>query len=109
MRLLLLALVAPAIAAGPALTASNDVPRAGAGAGSGAISGYTVSSISYVLDEATIDTVTFVLSPEGATTVRARLAPSEPWSPCTVSGAAVACPVGTSVTAATALDVVAAG
>lgn len=109
MRLLLLALVLPAVAAGPALTASNDVAGARAGAGSGAISGYAVSSISYVLDEATIEAVTFVLSPGGATTVRARLAPSEPWTPCTVAGAAVSCPVGTSVTAAAALDVAAAG
>lgn len=108
MRLLLLALVLPAVA-GPAVTASNDVAGARAGAGSGAISGYAVSSISYVLDEATIEAVTFVLSPGGATTVRARLAPSEPWTPCTVAGAAVSCPVGTSVTAAAALDVAAAG
>lgn len=109
MRLLLLALVLPAVLAGPALTASNGVPGASAGAGSGAISGYAVSSISYVLDEQTIEAVTFVLAPGGATTVRARLASSEPWTPCTVAGAAVSCPVGTSVTAAAALEVVAAG
>ena len=107
MRPLLLALVLPSFLAGPAVTASNGVPGAQAGAGSGAISGYTVSSISYVLDEETIEAVTFLLSPAGAMTVRARLAPSAPWSPCTVAGAAVSCPLGTSVTAAAALDVVA--
>ena len=93
--------------AGSGLTGSNTVSDTVAGAGSGAISGYTVSSISYTLDGETIDTVSFQLSPPGAATVKARLAPGEPWTACTAAGAAVSCPVGTSAAAAGSLDVVA--
>lgn len=61
---LLLALV---IAGGTyAFTASNTVPASNAGAGSGAVSGYTVSNIHYGLDPTTptdVDTVSFTISP----------------------------------------------
>ena len=102
-------LLLPALFAGPALTGSNIVPPESAGGGTGVISGYAVSSISYSLDDETIDTVSFALSPAGAATVKARLAPSEPWTACTLAGATASCPVETPVAAASALDVVAAG
>ena len=108
MRLGLLLLL-PALFAAPALTASSAVPPGAAGAGSGVISGYAVSSITYSLADDTIDTVWFTLSPPGAATVKARVAPSEPWVPCTLAGATASCPVGTPVAAASSLDVVAAG
>ena len=102
-------LLLPALFAAPALTASSSVPPGAAGAGSGVVSGFAVSSISYALADDTIDTVSFTLSPPSAATVKARVAPSEPWTPCTLAGATASCPVGTPVAAAIALDVVAAG
>ena len=102
-------LVLPALLAGPALTASSAVPPGSAGAGSGAISGYAISSISYSLDDETIDAVSFALSSPGAATVKARLAPSEPWTECALVGVMASCPVETPVMAASALDVVATG
>ena len=103
---LVLTLILPALLAGPALTASSTVPPGVAGAGSGVISGYAVSSISYALEDELIDSVSFVLSP-GAVTVTARLAPSEPWTQCTVAGGNASCPVRTPVAAASALELVA--
>ena len=108
MRLLLL-LALPALFAAPALTASNTVTPTAAGAGSGAISGYTVSAISYTLDGEVVDVVSFALSPTGATTVKARVAPVEPWTSCAIAGAVASCPVGTPLSIASALEVVAAG
>lgn len=58
-----------------ALVASNTVPSTVAGSGSGAISGYTVSSVAYTLNgtnAANVDAVTFTLS-AAATTVKAKL------------------------------------
>lgn len=107
MRLVLL-LVLPALA-GPALTASSTVPPTVAGSGSGVVSGYTVSAISYSLEGEIVDTVSFALSPPGASTVKARLAPGEPWTQCTVAGGNASCPVGTPVPTAISLDVVATG
>ena len=108
MRLPLL-LALPVLFAGPALTASGSVPATTSGLGSAAISGYAVSSIHYELDGETVDAVTFQLAPADARTVKVRLAPGEPWTACAVAGAAVSCPVSTSIASAVALDVVAAG
>ena len=107
MRLLFL-LALPALFAAPALTASSTVPPTATGAGSGVVSGYVVSAISYTLDDEVVDTASFSLSPAGATTVKARLSPEEPWTSCAIAGSAVACPVDTPVSAASSLDVVAA-
>ena len=63
-------LLLPALFAGPAFTASDALPQGSAGFGSGAVSGYTVSSISYSLEDETVDTVSFTLSPPVAATVR---------------------------------------
>lgn len=69
-----------------ALTASNTVPSATAGAGSGTISGYTVSSVAYSINSSTptnLDAVTFTLSAT-ATTVKIKLVSSgSTWFSCT--------------------------
>ena len=49
-----------------AFTASNTVPATTAGAGAGAVTGYTVTNIHYVLDATTptnIDSLAFTISP----------------------------------------------
>jgi hypothetical protein len=49
-----------------AFTASNTVPATNAGAGSGVVSGYTVTNIHYVLNTTTpsnVDSMTFTISP----------------------------------------------
>jgi len=77
-----------------AFTATNTVPASYAGSGSGTISGYTVSSVQYVLATANpsnIDKVTFTLD-ASATVVKAKLlSSSSTYTDCTISG-------GTSVT-----------
>ena len=59
--------VALAIGGGAyAFTASNTVPSTTAGAGSGAVSGYTVTNLHYVLNTTTpanIDSLTFTITP----------------------------------------------
>jgi archaellin len=60
--------VAMAIGGGAyAFTASNTVPATSAGAGTGVVSGYTVTNLHYSLDATTptnIDSLTFTISPE---------------------------------------------
>ncbi len=49
-----------------AFTASNTVPATTAGAGAGAVSGYTVTNLHYALDATTpanIDSLTFTINP----------------------------------------------
>ena len=104
-----LVLVLPALFAGRAATASNTVPASPAGSGAGAVSGYTVSAVSYSLAGETIDGVSFTLSPAEAGTVRVRLAPGESWTACAVAGSTVACPLSTAASDATSLEIVAAG
>lgn len=104
-----LVLILPALFAGRAATASNTVPASPAGSGAGAVSGYTVSAVSYSLAGETVDGVSFTLSPAGAATVSARLAPGEPWTACAVAGNAVACPLSIAASEATSLEIVAAG
>lgn len=57
---------------GMAYAASNTVPATVAGSGSGAVSGYTVSSLTYTLasNPANVASVSFTLSATGATRVR---------------------------------------
>ncbi|HEX5449541.1 MAG TPA: hypothetical protein VFW85_05745 [Gaiellaceae bacterium] len=64
----LVALVASGVIAGGAyaFTAANTVPATNVGAGSGTVSGYTVSNIHYSLDSTSptnIDSLTFSVSP----------------------------------------------
>ena len=59
--------IAMAIGGGAyAFTASNTVPATTAGAGAGAVTGYTVTNIHYILNATTpanIDSLTFTISP----------------------------------------------
>lgn len=106
---LALVLIIPALFAGRAATASNTVPAGPAGSGAGPVSGYTVSAVSYSLAGASLDGVSFTLSPAGAAAVKARLASGEPWTACTISGTTVACPLAIAVSDAISLEVVATG
>jgi NO-binding membrane sensor protein with MHYT domain len=86
-----------------AFTASNTVPASTAGAGTGAVTGFTVSALHYTLDATTpgnIDSLTFTISPAVATggtvQVSAALTTGGPDTyTCTASGG------GTTVTCAT--------
>jgi hypothetical protein len=99
-----------------AMTAANTVPASKAGAGAGAISGYTVSAIHYSLNAtnpANIDSVTFTLSaaPAAGATVKIKLVSSgSTWFSCTMSGTpavdASCTTTGATVLAADQLDVV---
>ena len=66
-KIILGAVVALAIGGGAyAFTASNTVPATTAGAGSGVVSGYTVTNLHYSPNAATptnIDSLTFVIAP----------------------------------------------
>lgn len=83
-------LVVLVIAAGSyAFTAANTVPDTEAGAGSGTISGYTVSNVVYTLDSTNpseLDSVSFDISGNADPgTVKAQLvATSGTWYDCTV-------------------------
>ncbi len=91
--------VAAALAvAGYASTASNTVGATQAGDGTGAISGYVVSTIKYNLNAATpsnIDSVTFTLdsTPAAGSTLKVQLATAGTWYSCTNVAAAVTCAV----------------
>jgi hypothetical protein len=94
-----------------ALAAANVVPDTKAGDGTGTITGYTVSTIHYVLNSTTpttIDSVTFSLDTT-ATLVRVKVGPAGSWSPaCTFATSTWTCNVaGTAVSTATSLQVVA--
>jgi hypothetical protein len=84
------AVVAPAAYA---FTAANTVPASSAGSGSGAISGYTVSSVSYTLNGANpqnVDQVAFTISPTSGT-VKAQVVSGGSWYACTNSSGSVTC------------------
>ena len=77
-----------------ACTASNTVPATSAGSGSGAISGYTVTNVSYSLNASTpsnIDAVAFTLSPTSAGTVKVQLVSGGSWYSCTNTAGSVSC------------------
>jgi hypothetical protein len=77
-----------------AFAASNTVPATNAGIGSGNISGYTVTSVHYVLnaDPTKVDQVTFTLAPATATTVKIKLvAAGSTWYDCTNLAGDVTC------------------
>lgn len=93
-RTVLVALLALAVACGVyAYAATNTVPGSNAGSGSGAISGYTVSSIAYTLNATTptnLDQVAFTIAPTTGT-VKAQLAAAGSWYSCTNSAGSVTC------------------
>lgn len=80
-----------------ALTASNTVPASQAGDGAGAITGYTVTDVSYDLNATNpqnIDEVTFTLdsAPAATSEIEVRLdSTSTNWYSCTNAAAAVTC------------------
>jgi hypothetical protein len=113
-RTLLVAILALAVGCGVyAYAATNTVPGSTAGAGSGAISGYTISNIAYTLNTTTptnLDQVAFTITPTAASTVKVQLASGGPWYSCANSAGSITCnttsPQATAA-AATQLTVVA--
>jgi hypothetical protein len=113
-RLVVVGLLALAVAGGTYVyAATNTVPNTTAGAGSGTISGYTVSSVAYALDATTptnLNSVTFTIAPTAASTVKVQLAPAGTWYTCSNASGSVTCnttsPQATAA-AATQLTVVA--
>jgi hypothetical protein len=76
-----------------ALTATNVVATSQAGSGSAAISGYTISAVSYTMNSTTptnLDSVAFTISPATGT-VKAKLSAAGAWYACTNTAGAVAC------------------
>ena len=101
--LLLLVLVVLAATGAYVFTASNTVPGTNAGAGSGVISGYTISSVAYNLNASNpnnIDTTTFTIAPTSAGTVKIQLVNGGTWYDCTNTAGSVSCDttVGTQAT-----------
>lgn len=79
---------------GFAFTASNTVPASKAGDGTGAVTGYVISSVHYGLnatDPTLTDSVTFNLdsTPAAGSTIKTKVGGS--WYTCTNSAAAVTC------------------
>jgi len=99
-----------------AFAAANTVPASKAGDGNGAISGYTVSAIHYILNSSTpstIDSVTFTLNtaPVAGSTIKIKLVNAgTTWYSCTNTGTAVTCnngsTLGASVSSSDSLEVV---
>jgi hypothetical protein len=107
-RYLAAVLAAVLVAAGAyAFTASNTVPNTSAGAGSGTITGYTVSNVAYTLNGTTptnMDAVTFTLD-KAASVVKTQVVSGGTWYACTnTSGTNWSCDttVGTQATVAPA-------
>jgi hypothetical protein len=112
-KVFVIAIVAFAFASvATAYAAANTVPASKAGDGSGAISGYTVSAIHYVLNSTptTIDSVTFTLNsaPVAGSTIKIKLvAAGSTWYTCSNVTTAVTCiTTGASVSTADMLEVV---
>jgi hypothetical protein len=109
-----LALVIGLVVGTYAFTAANTVPTSKAGDGSGAISGYVLSSVKYNLNATSpqnIDSVTFTLdsTPVTGSTLKAQLDAAGTWYTCTFVAAAVTCPTTSpqaTVAAATSLRVI---
>ena len=97
-----------------AYTNSNTVGSTQAGDGTGAITGFVVSSVKYNLNASNpsnIDSVTFTLdsTPAAGSTLKAQLAAAGSWYTCTNVATAVTCNVTSpqsTVAAATNLRVV---
>ena len=115
LRVMIALMLALAVGCGVyAYAAANTVPASTAGAGSGAISGYTVSNIAYTTNPVTptnLDQVAFTIAPTAASTVKVQLAAAGSWYTCANAAGSVTCnttaPQAT-VAAATQLTVVAA-
>ena len=111
-RIVLVTLTSLALAsAAYAFTASNTVPASKAGAGSGTISGYTVTGVKYNLDAtdpAKIDSVEFDLDAAAGTVKAKVISASTSYTDCTASGTHFTCDFSTNptVTAADQLSVI---
>ena len=98
---------------GMAYTAANTVPATVAGSGSGSVSGYTVSGLTYTLaaNPANVASITFTLSATGATKVRVSGDGGTTWFNCdsAISGTSVtACATsGLSIASMSTLQIVA--
>ena len=114
-RILVVGILTVGIASGVyAFAAANTVPNSTAGAGSGTISGYTVTNVAYTLNTTTptnLDQVAFTIAPTTASTLKVQLAAAGAWYPCANAAGSVTCnttsPQATAA-AATQLTVVAA-
>jgi hypothetical protein len=79
---------------GYAYAATNTVASSNAGAGSGLVSGYTVSDLAYIVDSSAptnLDEVTFAIAPVGTSTIKIQLAPAGSWYRCTNAAGSVSC------------------
>jgi hypothetical protein len=84
-----------------AFAAANTVPATNAGDGSAAVSGYSITGVSYTLfstDNSSIDKVNFSISPVTATNVKIQLVTNGSWYPCNNTAGSVICSVGGVVT-----------
>ncbi len=97
-----------ALAAAPGFTASLGLDGSGAGDGAGAVSGFTVSDVDYVLgdDPSVLDAVAFTLDPATAgAEIRVRLlSDAGAWYPCSTDGAAVRCDTSSPAVAPAEID-----
>jgi len=105
--LLVIVLVVLAATGAYVFTASNTVPNTNAGAGSGTISGYTITGVAYNLNSSVptnIDSVTFTIAPTTAGTVKIQVVNGGTWYSCTNTAGSVSCDttVGTQATVAPA-------
>ncbi len=110
-RIAAVAVIAVVAMAAFGFAAANTVPASNAGDGSAAISGYTVSAVTYTLgaNPQNLANVKFQLAPVGATSVQASVTGAAPYTACTGPVAGVwTCAVTDAVTAATSLQVIAA-
>lgn len=90
----LFVLVATAALTATAFTAANTVPATNAGDGSAAISGYTITAVSYTLNGANpqnLDAVDFTIAPITAGTVEVQVTSGGSWYSCTNTAGAVSC------------------
>lgn len=96
-RIAVAAIVAFGIGGGYALTAANTLTAPKAGDGTGAITGFAASSVSYTLNATApgnIDAVAFTLTPQPASgaTVKVKLVDAgTDWYGCTMTGANASC------------------
>jgi hypothetical protein len=114
-RLLVVGILAIGIATGVyAFAAANTVPNSTAGAGSGTISGYTVTNVAYTLNTTTptnLDQVAFTIAPTTASTLKVQLVAGGSWYTCANAAGSVTCNTTSpqvTAAAATQLTVVAA-
>lgn len=111
LRIAAVAVVAVLAMAAFGFAAANTVPASNAGDGNAAISGYTVSAVTYTLgaNPQNLANVKFQLAPLGAISVEASVTGVAPYTACTGPVAGVwTCNVTDAVTSATSLRVIAA-